>query len=258
MERCVKMAEKKDRTNESRLNNNGERMTIVRYGNNVDIDIQFDDGTVVEHRIYAHFLKGKIKNPMTPSVYGVGYFGIGKFKSRDENGKPTKCYKVWSHMMERCYDPKYQENYPTYKGCTVCKEWHNFQVFAEWYYSHYYKLENEIMALDKDILCKGNKVYSPDTCVFVPNSINILFVKRDKARGKYPIGANKYDDKFVAHVMKNGKTIHLGYFDTPELAFLAYKRAKEEYIKEVAEEYKGKIDPRAYEAMIAYEVEIDD
>ena len=253
------MAEKKDRIGETRLNNNGEEMRIVRYGGKADIDVQFvKDGTIVEHREYKNFKKGYIKNPMTPSVYGVGFIGKGRFKAYDGNGKPTRCHKVWRSMFARCYDPKYQEKYPTYKGCKVCEEWWNFQVFAEWYYKNYYEVGNERMALDKDILCKGNKIYSPENCVFVPQSINILFTKCDKARGKYPIGVHKVGNKFQALLKKNGKPIHLGYFNTPEEAFQAYKQAKEEYIKEVVEKYKSQIPHELYEAMMNYEVEIDD
>lgn len=253
------MSKIKDRTGETRVNNNGEEMKIIRYGGKADIDVQFvKDGTIVEHREYDNFKKGNIKNPMTPSVYGVGFIGKGRFKAYDGNGKPTKCHKVWRSMFARCYDPKYQEKHPTYKGCRVCKEWWNFQVFAEWYYSHFYEVENEQMELDKDILCKCNNVYSPDTCVFVPQSINVLFTKCDKSRGELPIGIYKNGNKFQARLRKNGKQIYLGTYDTPELAFQVYKQAKEQYIKEVAEKYKGKIPQKLYDTMIAYEVEIDD
>ena len=254
------MSKKIDRTGEIGFNNDGEEMRIVRYGNRDDIDIQFvKDGTVIKNRRYGNFKKGSIENPMTPSVCGIGCIGIGKFKSRDENGKPTKCYIAWRNMLMRCYDPKWHEKEPTYKGCTVCQEWWNFQVFAEWYYKHYYELENERMTLDKDILNKGNKVYSPENCVFVPQSINNLFTKRNKLRGKYPIGVHKKRNKFQAHLNKgDGKPIYLGLYATPNEAFLAYKHAKEKYIKEVAEEYKLYIPQKLYDAMIAYEVEIDD
>ena len=253
------MGRKDGRLEEVRYNNNGEEMRIVRYGGVMDIDIQFDDGTVVEHKHYCAFKKGQIKNPMTPSVFGVGFIGVGKFKTCDENGKPTKCYKVWQNILRRCYDLKCQEKHPSYKGCTVCEEWWNFQVFAEWYYSHFYEVENEQMALDKDILHKGNKVYSPENCVFVPTSINSLFIKSNKTRGNFPIGVSKYGNKFKACLSKgNGKSISLGYFTTANEAFLAYKQAKEQFIKEVAEKYKGKIPQKLYDAMIAYEVEIDD
>ena len=253
------MGKKDGRLGEVGYNNNGERMTIIRYVNKNDIDIQFDDGTIVEHRYYGNFLKGNVKNPFFPSVYGVGYFGIGEFKSCNENGKITKSYNTWKNIHERCYNPKFHKKFQTYENCTVCKEWNNYQTFAKWDNENYYEVGNEQMALDKDILCKGNKVYSPDTCIYVPQSINKLFTKHDKARGNFPIGVTKYRNKFMAQLSKgNGKPITLGYYSTPEEAFIAYKQAKEAYIKEVAEEYKGKIDNRAYEALMNYEVEIDD
>ena len=253
------MVEKKDRLNEIGYNNNGERMTIVRYAGAKDIDVQFDDGTIVEHREYSKFKKGQIKNPMTPSVYGVGYMGIGEFKAHNGNGKATKCYDTWKHMYTRCYDPKYHEKNPTYENCTVCKEWNNYQEFAKWDNENYYEVGSERMTLDKDILCKGNKIYSPNTCVYVPHSINVLFTKRNNKRGELPIGVTKNGNKFEAKLNKGiGKQIYLGLYDTPEEAFQAYKIAKEVYIKEVAEKYKGKIDHRAYEAMMKYEVEITD
>ena len=254
------MGKKDGRLGEFGVNNNGEEMRIVRYGNANDIDVQFvEDGSVVEHTRYKHFKTGSIKNPFFPAIYGIGYFGVGDFKSIDENGKINICYNTWKHMYERCYDPKYQEKQPTYKGCTVCKEWWNFQVFAKWFYINYYNVGNERMALDKDILYKGNKVYSPDTCVFVPQRINSLFIKCNKSRGECPIGVSKQYDKYVAWLSKgNGNPIRLGTYDTPEEAFLTYKKAKEEYIKEVAEEYKSQIPHELYEAMINYEVNIDD
>ena len=253
------MGKKDDRLGETRLNNNGEEMKIVRYDNAFDIDIQFvKDGVILEHRQYDHFKKGQIKNPMFPSVHGVGFIGVGKFKPFDENGKPTRCYIIWRAMFQRCYCSNHQDKYPTYKGCTVDEKWHNFQVFAEWYYENYYEIGNEKMNLDKDILHKGNKVYSPDTCVFVPASINTLFVKCDKARGEYPIGVRKMRNKFEARLSRGNGMEHLGVFNTANEAFLTYKIAKEQYIKEVAEKYKDKIPCELYEAMVAYEVDIND
>ena len=254
------MAEIKDRTGETRLNNNGEEMKIVRYGGATDIDVQFiKDGTIVENREYGAFKAGRIDNPMTPSVFGVGFIGKGRFKTRDANGKQTKCYKTWFAMMQRCYSPKLHEKRQTYKNCRVCKEWHNFQVFAEWFYSHFYEFgNNERMTLDKDILHKGNKVYSDDTCVFVPNFINNLFVKCNKSRGNCPIGVSKNRNKYVAMLNKGNERIYLGIYTTPEEAFQVYKKAKESYIKELAEEYKQKIPYELYQALMNYEVEIDD
>ena len=115
--------------------------------------------------------------------------------------------------------------------------------------------------LDKDLLVKGNKVYSEDTCVFLPNEINSLLTKRTASRGEYLIGVSWYKTRkaFKAQVNKNkGKPENLGYFKTEIEAFNAYKTAKEYFVKEQAERWKGKIDERAYEALMDYEVEITD
>ena len=109
--------------------------------------------------------------------------------------------------------------------------------------------------LDKDIICKECKTYSPETCAFVPADVNILFIKNDIKRGVYPISVRKTkSQRFTSRL--NSK--HLGTFDTPEEAFQAYKVAKEKHIKEVADKWKDLIDPRVYEAMYDYKVEITD
>ena len=120
------------------------------------------------------------------------------------------------------------------------------------------------MDLDKDILMKGNKIYSPDTCVFVPKNINTLFTKSNKSRGKYPIGVyfNKDRNKFQVNcnTFYNGKTQqkYLGLYNTIEDAFNAYKQSKEANIKQVADYYKENIPDNLYEAMYNYKVEITD
>lgn len=159
-------------------------------------------------------------------------------------------------MLERCYSKEFHKTHPTYKDCEVCEEWLNFQNFATWYIDNYYVVENQTMCLDKDILYKGNKIYSPDTCIFVPQEINTLFVKRNKSRGKYPIGVYYSKEKNKYRSML-GKT-HLGYFDTPEGAFNVYKKAKERHIKEIADKYKCDIPKKLYEAMYEYKVDIID
>ena len=200
------------------------------------------------------------------NVYGVGYIGVGKYKST-EKGKATRCYKTWSHMLERCYDKKYHKKESTYIDCIVCEEWHNFQNFAKWYEENYYEVENEKMNLDKDILFKGNKIYSPQTCIFVPNRINVLFTKSNKVRGEYPIGIHKYSEnriRVLCSIYNKEKArkvkIHLGCFsiNEPFKAFTCYKNFKENYIKQVADEYKELIPLKLYKAMYEYQVEIND
>ena len=168
-------------------------------------------------------------------------------------------------MLERCYCPYCLNKRPTYIDCYVCEEWHNLQNFGKWFEENYYEIEGEKMNLDKDILFKGNKIYSPNTCIFVSEKINLLFTKCDIRRGKYPIGVHwdKKSNKFVAQCQildkeNNKKQIWLGYYDTIEEAFLVYKQFKEKYIKEVADEYKDLIPSKLYESMYRYKVEIND
>ena len=114
--------------------------------------------------------------------------------------------------------------------------------------------------LDKDILSKGNKLYSKDTCCFVPLEVNSLLIKRDNCRGEYPVGVDfhKATGKFRARLNINGETKYLGLFSTPEQAFQAYKLAKEAQIKVVAEKWRHLLDERVFQALLDYEVNIDD
>lgn len=190
----------------------------------------------------------------------IGSVGKGKYNSI----KDSKAYRVWKGMLDRCYNEKHRNKYKTYIDCEVCEEWLNFQNFTEWFYENYYEIEGEEMHLDKDILIKGNKTYSPDTCIFVPKRINSLFTKCDRARGNLPVGVryrrdtNKYRVECSTQKNRVKHRVSLGQYDTVEEAFKVYKQFKENYIKEVAEEYKHKIPVKLYEALINYKVEITD
>ena len=249
------MRERIDRTGETRLNKFGSEMVITVYRNCNDIDVCFPEyNWTAEHVTYSSFTKGLIKCPYEPKVYGVGYIGEGDYKVR-ENGILNSIYNTWHDMIDRCYGNRV---YKTYEECSVCEEWHSFQTFAEWYEENYYEIPGEIMNLDKDILIKGNKIYSPDTCVFVPHSINMLFVKSNSIRGDLPIGVSKINNKYRAYCRIDNKQKSLGHYDTPEEAFNAYKQFKEALIKKVANDYLELIPFNLYQAMINYEVDIDD
>lgn len=112
--------------------------------------------------------KGQVKDKLRPSVCGVGFVGDGNYTPRVK-GEVSKVYQVWVSMIERCYSHLQEINNPTYKGCTVCGDWHNFQAFAEWFNNNHI----EGCHLDKDIKIKGNKMYSPFTCTFVTEQENI-------------------------------------------------------------------------------------
>lgn len=244
---------------EIRYNNFGSKMIIENYNSYDDITVKFIDYGNLVHSRYDNFIRGKVKNPYDRSVKGVGYLGEGKYKVT-ENGKMTKTYQKWVAMIRRCYDEEFQGNLKSYKGCTVCDEWHNYQNFAAWYDENYYEIKNEKMSLDKDILIKGNKLYSPDTCIIVPQCINTLFVKSNTIRGNFPIGVswNKEKKKYESNYFNRNKRIKLGYFNTIEEAFAIYKENKEGLIIHIANEYKEQIPHKLYNAMINYKVDITD
>jgi len=188
-------------------------------------------------------------------VFGVGYNSGGIYETTN-NRKHSKIFSLWQLMMQRCYSEKYHIRRPTYIECYVCEEWKDYQKFAEWCSVNYV----EGWHLDKDIILKGNKMYSPNTCAFVPKEINLLFLRRQARRGKYPIGVcwDKQMLKFRSIYKIKGKHKTIGLFNTPELAFNAYKLAKEKLIKEVADEYKDRIINEIYYSMHSYKVEITD
>ena len=241
------------RIGEIHTNREDCKMVIIAYRGCMDCDVQFEDGTIIKSRQYSDVVRRKVKNPYYPSVCNKGFIGIGEYQKSD-NGKITKVYAKWSDMLRRCYDQKYHKIRPTYIGCTVDSQWLNFQVFAKWFEENY----RENFVLDKDILIKGNKIYSSKVCRFVPNEINSLFTKSDKTRGKYPIGVKPNKGGFQAYCNISGKQETLGTFKTPEKAFQAYKKAKEKEIKSIANFCKNIIPIDIYETMVNYKVEITD
>ena len=188
-------------------------------------------------------------------VYGVG-INDGKYPAT-LNGINTKEYSLWNNMLKRCYSVKYHETRPTYVGCNVSDNFNQYSYFHEW-------CQNQIgfegcdFSLDKDLIYKGNKEYNENNCVFIPIEINSVLIKRQSDRGLLPIGVTKNGKNYKAQCSYNGKRKSLGTFTTPELAFNAYKTFKEAHIKELAEKYKGTIDARAYQALLNYEVDIND
>lgn len=256
---------KQHRINEEKLNNQGFLMKIINYNNANDIMVEFQDkykGKV--HTNYANFSKGLVKNPYSPSVYGVGINGT-KYPMFI-NKILVKEYSTWLHVIERCFSQKRKKSNPTYQDIKCCDEWLLYENFYEWLHKqeNFHKwLTHEKWEIDKDILVKGNKTYSPKTCVLVPHNVNCLFLKCNAARNNLPIGIEKVKDKFAVYCnnsFENSRKKHIGTFSDKETAFKAYKGYKENLIKQVAQdEYKkGNITFKCYKAMMDYEVEITD
>ncbi len=161
------------------------------------------------------------------------------------------------HALKQRVNPngKKQQASPLYTGCY--STFRDFQHFANW--CQMQAGYDSKFQLDKDLLKRGNKEYGEQTCVFIPQEINKLLTKRDRFRGEYPIGVTTDRSGIRASCnIGTGVAKFLGYFADGNLAFLAYKTFKENYIKEVANRWKDYIDDRAYEALMNYEVLITD
>lgn len=248
---------KSQRLGEIAYNTYGTLMKIVEYKNNKDITIEFQDEYKIKRKTdYKCFRRGGVKNPYDKEVCGVAFIGEGEYNSKFHR----KAYLYWKCMIERCYDPYELNKRPTYIDCTVCKEWLNFQNFAKWYEENYYECNEHKMSLDKDILVKGNKIYSPETCIFVPMNINDMFTKSDAKRGEYPIGVSFLRGKLEVQCHDGRKNKYIGLFKINQVreAWLCYKLNKELVIQSIAEEYKDRIPNKLYEALYRYEVEIND
>ena len=188
-------------------------------------------------------------------LFGIG---INDYEMpTSQNGTRLKSYEIWKAILTRCYGKRHSENEVAYNDCSICEEWKLFSNFKKWFDQNYI----EGYHLDKDILVKNNKVYSPQTCCFVPLEINTLMVRQSARRGSYPIGVTKGRRKnYRAIIRIHQEYVVLGYFNNVIDAFNAYKKAKEKHIKEIAQKNfdNGLITERVYRALMNYEVEITD
>ncbi|CAM0054440.1 HNH endonuclease [Vibrio phage F89 g1] len=140
-------------------------LEVISYANAFEVSVKFINTGETYTFEAGNIRKGCVKDLMVASVCDVGFIGRGEYLVR-VNNKLTKAYQAWSDMIKRCYSEKRQKRQPTYIGCTVCKEWHNYQNFADWYYDN---LPDDDLRyeVDKDIKRQGNKIYSPEFCIIV-------------------------------------------------------------------------------------------
>ncbi|MEK5765992.1 hypothetical protein [Acinetobacter schindleri] len=231
---------------------NGD-LIITRYVSFREVHIIFVDTGYETITQMGNITNGIVKDRLMPSVCGVGVLGDEATKV---NGKSLKEYDLWNAMLQRCYGDVRQGKQPTYIGCSVSDNFKYYPYFKKWC-SVQIGFNLDGFALDKDLLSKGNKIYSEDTCVFIPQEINNLITKNEKSRGEFLIGVtyHKYARRFASNISVDGKAKHLGCFETEIEAFQAYRQAKEDQIKVVANRWKEQIDARAYEALMSYQVE---
>lgn len=232
-------------------NKRGVKFKILEYVNRQKVKIVFDEPFIHTKWVSAKHIRNGfgIKSPYEKLQLGVGYLGEGIYNSKNS----VDAYSVWQNMLKRCYSDVFQDRHPSYVGCTVCEEWHNFQNFAEWYYNHEsYGLGYD---LDKDLLVRGNKVYSPDTCCMLPEEINVFITKKGSDKNGLPTGVKPQGvNTFRADFGRFGRSNYIGAFDNVEEALAAYKKVKRQAFLELTEKWKYLVAVDVYESLLNFEV----
>ena len=229
---------------------------VIDYKSEKEVTVMFYEPFYIARCKLGNLKRGTVKNPYKPLIHGVGWFGQGKYTTKNFKFG----YEIWKGLLARVYS----DELPTYKDVTVCDEWLDFQNFAGWCETQEFfgakDKRGKSYDLDKDLLVKGNKVYSPDTCCFIPHEVNQIFRSTLSFRGDNAVGViyRPKIRKFVARLSKWGKLFHLGQRETEEEAFLLYKKEKEAYLQQVSEKWKGLVDDKVCQALMCYKVEIDD
>ena len=229
---------------------------ILEYKNSKCVMIMFlNTGFITEESMH-NIRSGQIRDNSLPTTCGFGYIdvegaSIGRHK--------TKEYQLWNNMINRCYNEALRDKLRSYIDCSVSDEWKYLSKFKEWCNGQI-GFDNEGWSLDKDILRKGDKIYSPETCCFVPPEINCALPISASVRGSLPVGVIHSSNKtrYRARIQRANKWESLGTYDTPEEAFYAYKPVKESHIKSLAEKWKDLIDPKVYEVLMNWTIEITD
>lgn len=183
---------------------------------------------------------------MSGLVYGAG---INNYNERvNIGGRPIKSYQIWQDILRRCYSEKYKNKNPTYMGTSMCKEWLLFSNFKKWFDANYPdELARELdirFDIDKDLLSENSKVYSPDTCVFLPKKVNVFLSnkKSNNTSGYTGVSWHKTNRSWRVRINEFGtnKNKYIGYFKNLEDASIAYELARaveaekaKEYLREL-------------------------
>lgn len=224
--------------------------TVLKYIAQDRVLIEFDSGFL--KCVRTHDLhRGFVRDPYYPTVEGIGFLGEGKYQSKIGDAK-VKAYTIWGAMIRRCYNEAQQVRQPTYLGCTVVEEWHNYQNFAKWYEANYV----EGWDMDKDLLVTGNKVYSPDTCCFIPPEVNAFFTYDRVTKGSTPTGVSYRAERKSPFIVTcfdadTGGKLNRS-FKTVEEALSLYKNKKELQARWLADKYKDRLSEKAYTALYSF------
>lgn len=213
--------------------------------------IKFLSEPYYESIVYAsNIVEGTVNNPFARKHMGIGFIGSGEHSPNTHK----KAYKIWSAMLRRCYnaDKNFRLKNRVYDNCTVHTDWHNFQNFSEWCEKQK-GFNSTDFNLDKDILGLQNPEYSPSTCCFVPAELNVAYSTNVKSIGKkLPTGITLVGTKYVVQISRRGCNIKILRSSCLEEALMAYRQAREVYIRELAEFWKADISRDVYIVLSNY------
>lgn len=225
--------------------NNFGKVEVLKYRGCRSIDIRFlNTGTVVT-TTSSRLCDGGVRDRYAATVYGRGFIGEERTKVK---GKTLPAYLAWSNMMTRCYNPKYHERFPTYRGCKVSKDWFSFKTFKGWWEGNHV----EGYELDKDLLGDG-KLYSEQTCAYIPAPLNMLLVSNYRQRGDCVLGVTLQNSGYYhAQVNKGNGTVSLGLFTSEIAAQEAYVNGKRLYTNSLLFSLygEGKISSRVWRSVV--------
>ncbi len=232
-------------------------VVVLEYNNVRDVTIKFLNTGKVRKTATSELKKGEIRDNEAFPVYKVGVMDI---PNELQKGKPNpREYSIWNGIRQRCYNENLRDKLMSYKDIEMSENFKIYSYFKDWCHRQI-GFNEEGWQLDKDILSKDNKVYSEDTCCFVPPEINCTVTNNKSVRGKFPQGViyNCTKTRYRARIQQSNMWESLGTYDTPEEAFYAYKPVKEAHIKSLANKWKDQIDPRVYESLMNWTIEVTD
>lgn len=222
---------KKDKTGEIHMSNGYGLVEILEHNGCHKCKIKFlEDGTIIDNQSYNQISRGSVRNPYKRVYYGQGYMGQGKYNTQTAK----EAYRRWNNMLQRSYDTKYHLKFPTYKDVEICEEWKCFQNFAPWFEENYDSVIMKGWDLDKDLLSENSKFYSPETCCFLPQTLNKLLIHLHNK-----LVYMQHKDKYYPKICMAGENFWPGVCDSFEEADFVYKTLKKDYAKAVLEKYKN-------------------
>ena len=217
---------------------------IVKYGSCTDVTVQFESTGYTAVYSASQIKAGDIRDPLVPTFMNIGIIGEGPYNHTENKSAHTR----WMQMIRRCYSDDIL--FRSYQDKCVYKEWMCFQHFAPWAEAQYgFYITNPVWQLDKDLLIPGNKEYGPEACCFLPKRINTM-INRDPVDGYYDCNNDDYGFGYNDTDGTNYKR----RFKSQEDGKIWYKENKERVVKEVANQYKNELDPRAYAALQSWQV----